>query len=67
MTIYRVEIDGDQELDGVLSALMLGAAGVLNERFPDQTDEWRDAMARLSRMIGAHAAPFDDTPPRLVQ
>lgn len=35
MTIYRFDIDGDQDLDGVLRSVTLAVSGVLDARFPD--------------------------------
>ena len=56
MTIMQFDIDTDQSVEELTTALLLNAAGVFNHRFPNAPDVWCEAMLALAEKIKEHVS-----------
>lgn len=56
MTIMRFDIDTDQSVEELTTALLLFASGVFSHRFPNAPDVWCEAMTALAEKITEHVS-----------
>jgi hypothetical protein len=67
MTLHRVDINGDADVEGIAIQVMLAAAGVFSAKFPgdEGQPQWEAAMVTLVRVIHEHVrhGQRDNPPP----